>query len=507
MLAVGKVYIVGAGPGDPELITKKAIDVLKKADVVIYDHLIPVELLDIARDAQKIYVGKEAGRHTLSQDEINVLMLKFARECKVVVRLKGGDPFIFGRGGEECEFLRENSVDFEVVPGVSSFYSALAYAGIPVTHRDFVSSFAVATGSEADKPSSKLNFDAISKSGTIVFMMTVRNLPVIVQELLKFLSDSTPCAIVENGTTPYQKVVTSTLGKIVDEAKKYDIKPPAIFAIGEVVKLREKIMWFENKKLFGKSFVITRPVHQTNALAELIRREGGEPIIFPSVKIEFDSVHKENIRKFVDDISNVRGEAEVFPYHVVVFTSQNGVELFFSEIFSIGKDARIFAGCHIAAVGEKTAQTLLKFGIRPDVVPRKFTTSELCKMLSPYKKVFMLRAEGVRNIEDDLVRSGKDVINYDIYRVSRYEHSEREIMELMNKNPNVLIFASALSFSFFCDMFPPDWVSSRIIACIGDVTADEVRRRLKKEPEIISQKHTIEALFDQILKFFSSNKH
>ncbi|GBD04405.1 Uroporphyrinogen-III C-methyltransferase [bacterium HR19] len=498
----GKVFILGGGPGDPSLITQKAIEVLKKADVVIYDHLTSKELLLYAEKAEKIYVGKEAGKHTLSQEEINELMVRKAKEGKIVVRLKGGDPFIFGRGGEECEFLYENGIDFEVVPGISSFYSVPAYAGIPLTHRDFNSSFAVATGGSAEGLS-KLDFSALSKCGTIVFLMTVKPLDTIVSNLLKFLPEDTPCAIIENGTTPLQRTIKSDLKNIVKESRENKISPPAIFIVGEVVKLREKLKWYEKKKLFGKKVVITRPANQSLEFSELLYNRGALPILFPAIKISFQERHKKNIENFIRYM-----EKDGYGNSIVVFTSQNGVKNFFSYLNQMKKDSRIFAGKKIAVVGEKTAEEIKKFGIIADIIPQNFTTSELLKILKETREenIFFLRAEGVKNIEDELVKSGKNVFNIEIYSIEKEEHSEEEVKEIYNISPDILTFTSSLSFLYFKEHFDSEWITKRTIACIGEVTAKTVEKHIGRKPEIISQKQTIENLVEEIERYFSEAK-
>jgi uroporphyrinogen III methyltransferase/synthase len=499
----GKVFILGGGPGDPSLITLKGVEVLKKAEVVIYDHLIPKELLLYAEKSEKIYVGKEAGKHTLSQEEINKLMVEKAKEGKTVVRLKGGDPFIFGRGGEECEFLQKNGVDFEVIPGISSFYSVPAYAGIPITHRDYNSSFVVATGSPAEG-NLKLDFSAISRCGTIVFLMTVKSLEEIVNNLLRFLPQETPCAIIENGATPLQRTIKSKLSDIVKGARENKIRPPAIFIVGKNVELREKLNWYEKKKLFGKKIVITRPLNQSLEFSKLIYDKGALPILFPTIKISSYEKHKRKIKDFVSYIETQNHDGET----IVVFTSQNGVRIFFSHLFELGKDARIFSGKKIAVVGEKTAEEIKKFGIIPDIIPQNFTTSELLKILkeTEEEKIFFIRAEGVKNIEDELMKTRKSVFNVEIYSIEKENHTEEEIEEVRKLSPDVLTFTSSLSFLYFKDYFDSEWISQRVIACIGEVTARTVEKHIGKKPEIISQKQTVENLVQEIEKYFSEAK-
>ncbi|MCS7213965.1 MAG: uroporphyrinogen-III C-methyltransferase [Candidatus Calescibacterium sp.] len=501
----GKVYIVGGGPGDFLLVSLRAIKLLQEADVVIYDHLAPEIAVELFSSGEKIYVGKEASKHTLSQDQINDLLVRYALDGKKVVRFKGGDPFIFGRGGEECEYLREHGIDFEVVPGISSFYSALAYAGVPVTHRDFVSSFAVVTGSEAEKESSAIDFSALSKCGTVVFLMTVKPLPKIVNELKKYIDPKTPCIIVQNGTLANQKVVLGTLEDILQEVEENKISPPAIFAVGRVSALSKKLRWFEEKALFGKKIVITRPIDQSYQFAVMISENGGYPILFPSIKIESDENHRKNIGDFCAFIGGL--DEKERRNSVIVFTSQNGVEIFFNTALELGFDSRLFFGFKIAAVGEKTAYSLRKFGIIPDLVPSDFSTQALANELirSEIKNVFFLRAQGVRNIESELERNGKFVKNVDIYRITKHNHTEGDVKKLTEADPDILTFTSSLSFEFFSELFPKEWIMKKVIACIGRVTAKTVERILGKYPEIVSEHHTIEALFDKILEYSARN--
>lgn len=500
----GKVYIVGGGPGDFLLLTLKAVKALREADIIIYDHLVPDIALDFFSSSQKIYVGKESSKHTMTQDDINKLLVKYAMEGKTVVRFKGGDPFIFGRGGEECEYLYENGIDFEVIPGISSFYSALAYAGVPITHRDFVSSFAVATGSEAEKEKSNLDFSALSRCGTLVFLMTVKALPKIVEELKRYLDPETPCILVQNGTLSEQRSISGTLEDIVQKSK--EIKPPAIFAIGKVSLLHQNLNWFKKKALFGRKIVITRPIEQSYDFAVMISENGGEPILFPSIRIVKNSTHSENIKNFCSLIKTF--DENQRKNSVVVFTSQNGVEIFFKEIFSLGLDSRILYGFKISAVGEKTAISLEKFGIKADLVPKDFSTQSLANevLKTDIKNVFFLRAQDVRNVEKQIQESGKLVMNFDIYKIEKYEHGDEKVKYVIDKDPDVLSFASSLSFEYFCDYFSKDWIKRRVIACIGRITAKTIENKIGKIPEIISEHHTIESLFQKIIDYFKERK-
>lgn len=499
-MAKGKVYIVGGGPGNPLLMTLKAIRVLQEADVVLYDHLVPEIALELFSKAEKVYVGKRPSAQSLTQDKINELLARYAKEGKTVVRLKGGDPFIFGRGGEECEYLSEHGVDFEVVPGISSFYSAPAYVGIPITHRDIVSSFSVATGSEAEKELSRIDFSSLAKSGTVVFLMAVRNLRKITEEIAKHLDDKTPCAIIQSGTTADQRAVFGRLGDIAQKAEDQKIEPPAVFIVGKVVELAKKLRWFEKKPLFGKKVVITRPADQSYDLAVKIFENGGEAILFPSVEIKKEQRHIDNIRRFCELVKKRKFRGKP----VLVFTSQNGVKSFFSEVFALGYDSRIFSAFTIAAIGEKTSQALKGYGISPDIVPEDFSTRSLAKALIDLsvKDIIFLRAEGIRDIEDELKRAGKTVKHIDVYAITRKIHSDEDIRKLMNKNPDVLTFTSSLSFEYFSEMFAPEWMRNRVIACIGESTAKAAEKKLGKPPEIVAKRSTTESLLDEMISYF-----
>ncbi|MEE9515206.1 MAG: uroporphyrinogen-III C-methyltransferase, partial [Candidatus Brocadiales bacterium] len=331
-----KVYLVGSGPGDPGLITVKAVECITKADVIIYDYLVGEELLKYAReDAEIIYVGKQGGRHTLEQDEINDLIVEKARQDKTVTRLKGGDPFVFGRGGEEAVYLAERGISFEVVPGVTAAIAAPAYAGIPVTHRDYTSTLGLITGHEnPEKGGSALPWDKLSTAvGTLGVYMGIKNLPYIVKELLKNgRPKDTPVAIIRWGTTSRQETLVGTLEDIVERSK--DIKPPAITVVGEVVKLRERLNWFETRPLFGRTVVVTRSRDQASDFARELEERGARVIEFPTIKVTEPT-----------DISPLdKAIRELSTFHWVVFTSVNGVEAFFRRLFHLGMDVRELKG-------------------------------------------------------------------------------------------------------------------------------------------------------------------
>jgi len=289
-MKAGKVYLVGAGPGDPELISVKGIDCLKKADVIVYDRLLDEHLLDAASlEAERIYVGKTAGEHTRTQDEINQLLVTKAKEGKTVVRLKGGDPFVLGRGGEEAEVLVRSGISFEVIPGITSAIAVPAYAGIPVTHRRLASSFAVITGHEDPrKDSSSINWEKLATGvDTLIFLMGTKNLPEIVAKLMEYgRPPNTPVAVIKEGTRPEQETVVGSLEDIVAKAEEYHLTAPVVIVVGNVVRLRENLRWFDNRPLFGRRILVTRARHQASTLSRLLAERGAQPIELPAIDIQ-----------------------------------------------------------------------------------------------------------------------------------------------------------------------------------------------------------------------------
>jgi uroporphyrinogen III methyltransferase/synthase len=345
MTKQGFVYLIGAGPGDPGLFTIKGMKILAKSDVVIYDRLIGQEILDYARkDAELIYVGKASSDHALPQDEINKLLVQKAQEGKIVARLKGGDPFVFGRGGEEALYVHEHGLEFAIIPGITSAVAVPAYAGIPVTHRDVASSFAVITGHEKPgKEVSSIQWDKIATGiGTLVFLMGVENLEFIVTNLVNAgRNQNTPVALVRRGTFPDQAVLSGTLANIVSKVQQADFKSPAIIIVGETVNLRTELKWRENSPLWGAKILVTRARAQASELVERIRDEGGEALEFPSIEIVKES-----------DLNALYGAFEAInDYAWIIFTSVNAVDIFFEELNQQGIDIRQLQGIKICAIG------------------------------------------------------------------------------------------------------------------------------------------------------------
>ncbi|MCL2851459.1 MAG: uroporphyrinogen-III C-methyltransferase [Defluviitaleaceae bacterium] len=441
------VFLVGAGPGDFKLLTLKGLECVRQADVIIYDELVNTQFLrEAGDDCELVYAGKSSGCHTLPQDQIHAFMIEKAKQGKTVVRLKGGDPYVFGRGGEEAQALRKSGIAFEVVPGVSSAIGGPAYAGIPITHRDYASSFHVIAGhSRVDgQHANEPDWDTLAKlDGTLVFLMGVGNLRKITQYLLDGGKPAdTPAALISRACGPNQRVVTTTLVHAYDAATENDIGPPAIIVIGGVVSLREELNFFERKPLFGKSVILTRAKGQNDRMSQKISDLGGEAIEAPSIKI-------------VTIPGNRALELEIARlnlYKFLIFTSQNSVDIFFAKLYEMGLDARSLAGTRIAAVGSQTALTLSKKGIRADLVPRRHTAAglvqEISLLFAPMDKVLIPRAVNAPF-------AFSDALNADITEVGVYEtipdHSSRELAlsRLREGRADYLTFTSPSCVSGF----------------------------------------------------------
>ncbi|MBI5664576.1 MAG: uroporphyrinogen-III C-methyltransferase, partial [Nitrospirae bacterium] len=364
----GKVYIVGAGPGDIGLLTVKGLKCLQNADVVVYDFHLNAQVLNcISHDAEFIYAGKRGGKHDMTQDMINQTLVEKAKEGKTICRLKGGDPFVFGRGGEEAEVLANEGIEFEVVPGISSSIAAPAYAGIPLTHRNYSSSLAVVPGYEdVTKKESSIDWAKLATGvGTIVFLMTVKNISMVCQRLIENgRNPDTPVAVIRWGTRADQNTIVGSLNTINALVKENEIKPPAVMVVGEVVKLRETLKWYENKPLFGQRVLVTRE-HAVGfePLAEL----GAEIIEFRTIEILLPDDWTE-MDLAIDKIDS---------YNWLIFTSANGVKFFFQRLMDKDKDIRELKGVKICAVGVKTASAIKQHGIKVDLVPDKFNAEGL----------------------------------------------------------------------------------------------------------------------------------
>ncbi|MCX5907711.1 MAG: uroporphyrinogen-III C-methyltransferase, partial [Deltaproteobacteria bacterium] len=429
-MKTGKVYIVGAGPGDPGLITVKGLACLRKADVVVYDYLANEEFLDVLKDGtEKIYVGKKGGEHTLPQEAINALIVEKARAGKNVCRLKGGDPFIFGRGGEEAETLAAAAIPFEVIPGVTSAIAVPAYAGIPLTHRNFTSTVAFITGHEdPTQETSKIPWEKIATgAGTLVFLMGVGNLDLIAEELIRNgRSPQTPVAVIRWGTLPGQETLVGHLADIAALAEKRKMKPPAIIVVGEVVGLREKLNWFESLPLFGKKILVTRTREQAGDLSRRLQELGAMAIEFPTLEIIPPASW--------DEVDHCLPRLREYNY--IIFTSVNGVRSFVERIIARGGDIRDLKGPRICAIGPKTAEILEGMRVKVDFVPPEYRAEAIFQGLTKEnlkgKRILIPRAKEAREIlPEELRKAGACVEVVAVYQTVAPEEGGQRVLELL----------------------------------------------------------------------------
>ncbi len=503
----GKVILVGAGPGDSGLLTLKGKDWLQRADIIVYDHLVSLNLMRFARDdAERVYAGKKEGHATLTQDEINQLLIKKAREGKTVVRLKGGDPFVFGRGGEETAALKQAGVPFIVVPGVASPIGVSAYAGIPLTHRDYSSTISIITGSnEKGKDDVKIDWDKIAaRSGTLVFLMGARKLPLIVENLLKYgKRPETPVAVIQWGTTARQKTWTGTLKTIVDIAMKEKIKPPALTIIGEVVNLKPETDWFESLPLFGKTVVVTRPEEQSGDFIRMLEDRGAEPFSFPVIQ----TVPPEDWGPLDRALERLDG------YNGLIFTSVNGVKFFSQRLREKDKDIRDLKGVKVYAIGPKTEEAVRALGIRVDVIPEDYVAESLIKSLGKEnvdgKKYLLPRALVAREILPAQLREmGAKVDVVPAYRTIAPKHRNEDLENRLKEGTiDVVTFTSSSTVTHFLDLIGREGRSllkNVKIACIGPVTQQTAEEN-ELTVDILPDQYTVEALVAAIEGYFSNS--
>ncbi|MBE9546687.1 MAG: uroporphyrinogen-III C-methyltransferase [Proteobacteria bacterium] len=494
----GKVYIIGAGPGDPGLITVRAVECLQKSDVVVYDYLVNQDILGLAgEDARLVYVGKKGGDHTVSQERLNQILVKEASDGNIVSRLKGGDPFIFGRGGEEAEVLSAAGIPFEIIPGVTSAISVPAYAGIPLTHRKFTSSVTFVTGHEdPTKDGSSIDWGNISAVGTMVFLMGVKNLTHIVTNLIKNGRDpDTAAALIRWGTTADQETLKGTLGNIAEMAEEKNFSPPAIFVVGDVVKLRDDLNWFERKPIFGKGVVITRPEEQSGELRALLNENGARAISFPTIRI----VPPDSF----DDLDKAIGNLN--KYHWIIFTSVNGVKFFFKRLDDLQKDVRDLKGIRICAIGPATSAAVEKYGIRVDIIPDDYIAEAVLEKFREQetggRNILLPRAEIARDvIPEGLSKLGANVDVVVAYRTVNSGRDKTELYELIDQGKvDVITFTSPSTAINFSDIMGEDMHFSENIkiACIGPVTAAAVEK-LGLRVDIVSKTYTVSGLVEAI---------
>ena len=508
----GKVYLVGAGPGDPGLITVRGRSLLEKAEVVIYDYLANKKFLQyVPPAAEFIYVGKKGdGVHARSQDEINRLLVEKTRDGRNVVRLKGGDPFIFGRGGEEIEELVKEGISFEVVPGVTAASAAATYAGIPITHRKYTATVAFVTGHEApDKKNSNIAWDKLATGvGTLVFYMGIKNLPNITEKLIRYGRDpQTPVAVIRWASTPLHTTVVGTLETISDEVKKAGIKPPAVIIVGEVVSLRDTINWFEHRPLLGKRIMVTRTRQQASDLVARLEELGADCLEFPTISL----APPDSFAQIDRALENLKD------YDWLLFTSINAIKYFFVRLFEKGMDARDLQGVKIAVVGTATEAELKIYGLQADLIPADEFTGKgladtiIAKGLAVGKKFLLPRAlKAHEDLPTTLVEAGAEVTVTPVYQNIRPEGRELALRkELVDQPVDMVTFTSSSTFNNFLFMLDPHddqelagIMAGISVASIGPITGKTIKQK-GLQVDVQPESYTISAMVDSIVEYYS----
>lgn len=503
----GKVYLVGAGPGDPGLLTLKGRECLEQADVVLYDYLANPSLLRYApAGAERIYVGRRGRGRYQKQEEINQVLIERARAGQIVVRLKGGDPFVFGRGGEEAEAVAAAGVDFEVVPGVTAAVAVPAYAGIPVTHRTLASTVTIVTGHEdPSKPDTVLEWPKLAgSSGTLVFMMGMKTLPMIVARLIgEGRAPDTPVAAIRWGSRADQRTIIGTLQDIVTKAEQAKFEPPTVIVVGEVVGLREQLNWFERRPLFGKRIVVTRPEDQAGEFSQLLSAYGAEPVVVPTIRI----VPPATWQAIDQAIARLAG------YRWLILTSVNGIAPFMDRLRAAGKDARALSHLRICAIGPRTAQELGTHGLVADVVPAQYQAEGLIDALSDRDlrgtRVLVPRAETAREILPQRLREmGAEVDVVPVYRTVAPVAALDELkQEIEGRRIALVTFTSSSTVRNFVDLLGGAETAKRVMAsvavgCIGPITA-QTAEGYGLRVTIVPGENTVPALAQAIVRHFS----
>jgi len=503
-----KVFLVGAGPGDPMLITLKGLECMQNSDVIIYDRLINKSILSYAKkDAELIYCGKRPKAHSMKQDEINRLMIRKSREGKTVTRLKGGDPFIFGRGGEEAMALAKEKIPFEIVPGVSSAIAVPTYAGVPLTHRGYASSVAFITGHRKQGSATNIITKEIANfPGTLVILMVMENIHSLFEELIKQgKKPNTPVAVIESGTTSQQKTLIGTLEEIEEKIKQNGFTSPAVIVVGDVVNLRESLKWYERKPLFGKKILVTSPEVQASRMADYLSALGAEVIKFPAIKI----TPVDNYDKIDKAIKRIER------YHWIIFTSQNGVDFFMERFAKSGRDIRDLKGIRFATIGKRTSEKLREYKINTDFVPREYTSEALVKGLKRYKvrgKNFLItKSKKVRDIiSNELKKIGAKVYEMPLYKIEEKKENIKKVEPLLKHNEiDGIIFTSPSGVKSFFNRLKSkklrNCIKNTKIISIGPVTARAIES-FGIQNDIIPEEYTVKAIVEAIERYFKNKK-
>ena len=490
----GKVYIAGAGCGDPGLITVKLKKILENADCVVYDRLVGSAVLNYAgSNAELIYFGKENTEGGLIQEEINKILVEKAKEGKTTVRLKGGDPFVFGRGGEEILELVKEGIEFELIPGITSAVAVPEYAGIPVSHRGINTSFHIFTG-HTQKDGNWPNLEAAAMlEGALIFLMGIKNLGRISRDLIKYgKSENTPAAVIEKGSTAKQRVTEGTLRNIEEMCIERNVESPAVIIIGEVVKLREKMKWFEKKEFFGKTILVTRNQEQVYSLSERINEAGGSALELPFINIKYNDFELPDFKK----------------YKAVLFNSANAVRGLFGKI----KDMRVLGNVKIGAVGIKTFEEIEKNKILPDFFPKEYKIEKLAEMAVDFtdenESILVVTSDISPFDESEYSQKHKrDFKTLKVYNTEKIKRDKRETEEYINKS-DILTFLSSSTFDAFMESieFDKGLLDGKIIASIGPVTSDTIRK-YGINVDIEAETYTAEGLLEDIGKFRMSSEN
>ena len=505
----GRVYLVGAGPGDPDLVSVRAVRILECCDVVVYDSLVPDEIIvTLPREVERCYVGKMSGQHSMEQDDINELLVEQARKGKTVVRLKGGDPFVFGRGGEEAEFLRRNNIPFEIVPGITAGTAAPEYAGIPLTDRRKSSFVMFITGHKAvEKSFSSVPWEWVgkSKNGTLVIFMGVAETETIARKLLDAGMDpSMPAAVIERGTFPTQRVVTTNLAGLPEKVREHDIKSPSVFVISEVAEPGNTIPWLKDKPLLGVRVMVTRPADQARPLYRSLRDLGAEVLPYPTIATQGhrDPAAWERIRT----VESENGW--------IVFTSENGVRYFVRQWQEQFGDIRGLSGYRIAAVGEGTARALRSFLLAPDFVPTVATTAELASQMAAGNDLSGTTVVRVRgNLADDHVEAslesaGAVVLPLRVYRTYTTSWTEDRRKKLFSNPPDVILFSSGSTVEGFAAGLTKDelenLVTGATVVSIGPSTSQTIRS-FGITVDVEAEVHTIPGMLDSLIDLYHNS--